>query len=150
MSKTPMHNRFAEGFLEPASWGESIDALSSRLLPTYPAAYDAAVLQRAARAARHAAIGAAFAALWRRSRRLLAAAFRLRPLRARFNSWCERRSAAAELYALDDRSLAELGLRRAEIPFIVGLPAPERAPRRARFAVPPKPANHNDKTHDAA
>jgi uncharacterized protein YjiS (DUF1127 family) len=37
----------------------------------------------------------------------------------RFTAWRERERAFAELSALDDRTLADLGLRRADIPFVV-------------------------------
>jgi uncharacterized protein YjiS (DUF1127 family) len=37
----------------------------------------------------------------------------------RFTAWRERERAFAELNALDDRTLADLGLRRADIPFVV-------------------------------
>ena len=40
-------------------------------------------------------------------------------LRDRFTAWRERERAFAELSALDDRTLADLGLRRADIPFVV-------------------------------
>ena len=37
----------------------------------------------------------------------------------RFTAWRERERAFAELSALDDRTLADLGLRRADIPLVV-------------------------------
>jgi uncharacterized protein YjiS (DUF1127 family) len=37
----------------------------------------------------------------------------------RLKAWRERERAFAELTALDDRSLADLGVRRADIPFLV-------------------------------
>ena len=37
----------------------------------------------------------------------------------RYNDWRERERAFAELSALDDRTLADLGLRRSDIPFVV-------------------------------
>jgi uncharacterized protein YjiS (DUF1127 family) len=37
----------------------------------------------------------------------------------RFTAWRERERAFAELSALDDRTLADLGLRRSDIPFVV-------------------------------
>ena len=43
----------------------------------------------------------------------------LRGLGERFTAWRERERAFAELSALDDRTLADLGLRRADIPFVV-------------------------------
>jgi len=45
----------------------------------------------------------------------------------RFNTWRERERAFAELNALDDRTLADLGLRRADIPFVVYCKAREQA-----------------------
>lgn len=50
-------------------------------------------------------------------------------LAARFNAWRERERAFAELSALDDRTLADLGLRRADIPFVVYCKARERSGR---------------------
>jgi uncharacterized protein YjiS (DUF1127 family) len=43
----------------------------------------------------------------------------LTALRDSWESWREREQAIAELSALDDRTLADLGLRRSEIPFVV-------------------------------
>jgi uncharacterized protein YjiS (DUF1127 family) len=37
----------------------------------------------------------------------------------RFNAWRERERAFAELNALDDRTLADLGLRRSDIPYVI-------------------------------
>ena len=54
----------------------------------------------------------------------------LHPLRARLEARRERRHAAKELCALDDRTLAELGLRRSEIPFVVARPVRQRDQRR--------------------
>ena len=48
--------------------------------------------------------------------------------------WSQRRRAYEELYALDDRSLADIGITRSEIPYILAR-APERDPRPA-----PQPA----------
>ncbi len=48
-------------------------------------------------------------------------------LARRFNAWRERERAFAELNALDDRTLADLGLRRADIPFVVYCKAREQA-----------------------
>ncbi len=101
MSRTPMHNRFVEGFVESHSWGDTIDALSSPLSTGW------AALRRGA-----AALGGAF-----------------HPLRHRLAAWRERRNATSELCALDDRTLAELGLRRGEIPFVVARPATLRDER---------------------
>jgi uncharacterized protein YjiS (DUF1127 family) len=43
----------------------------------------------------------------------------LNSLGDRFTAWRERERAFAELSALDDRTLADLGLRRGDIPFVV-------------------------------
>jgi uncharacterized protein YjiS (DUF1127 family) len=43
----------------------------------------------------------------------------LNSLGDRFIAWRERERAFAELSALDDRTLADLGLRRGDIPFVV-------------------------------
>jgi uncharacterized protein YjiS (DUF1127 family) len=45
-----------------------------------------------------------------------------------FRAWQERQRVLNELYAMDDRSLADIGLRRGDIPFIVtAQPAPADA-----------------------
>jgi len=44
----------------------------------------------------------------------------------RFHAWRERERAFAELSALDDRTLADLGLRRGDIPFVVYCQAQQR------------------------
>ncbi|WP_424134427.1 DUF1127 domain-containing protein [Roseomonas chloroacetimidivorans] len=43
----------------------------------------------------------------------------LKRLVARFAAWLERRRAEAELNSLTDRELADIGLTRAEIPFLL-------------------------------
>jgi uncharacterized protein YjiS (DUF1127 family) len=147
MSRTPMHNRFAEGFVESHSWGDAIDGLSSRVLPGH-AVGTADDVRRRARAARDAALAAAVAAGWTMLGRGVTGLGR--SLRVRFADWRERQHAAAELYALDDRSLAELGIHRAEIPFVVARPVEARGPYRAPLADRPKPANQNDDHQHAA
>lgn len=42
-----------------------------------------------------------------------------RTLGERLHDWRERQKAIAELRALDDRTLADIGLRRSDIPFAV-------------------------------
>jgi len=121
-----MHNRFVEGFVESHSLGDTIDALSSRILPGRPG-IESGTLQRIARAARNAAIRAALSAGWAALRGAV-----VNPLRDRLGAWRERRHAASELFALDDRSLAELGLSRAEIPFVVARPVAQRDQRPTR------------------
>jgi len=62
----------------------------------------------------------------------------------RFTAWRERERAFAELNALDDRPLADLGLRRGDIPFVVYCKAratPDTTLAGTRAAVP---ANGND------
>ena len=146
MSRIPMHNRFAEGFVEPHSWGDTINALSSRIEPGRPG-FDGRSLERAADAARDAAIVAAIVAAPGALRRIGVSL--ARSLREHFSAWRERRHAAAELAALDDRTLAELGLRRAEIPFVVAQPVTARDMRVVR--VPSgRAAHHNDNHQHAA
>jgi uncharacterized protein YjiS (DUF1127 family) len=36
-----------------------------------------------------------------------------------FRAWQERQRVLNELYSMDDRSLADIGLRRADIPFVI-------------------------------
>jgi uncharacterized protein YjiS (DUF1127 family) len=60
----------------------------------------------------------------------------LRSIAARFADWRSRQRALAELSALDDRSLADIGITRAEIPYVLDRPQPEPAPV-ARPAVSP-------------
>ncbi|HXP29459.1 MAG TPA: DUF1127 domain-containing protein [Stellaceae bacterium] len=49
-----------------------------------------------------------------------------RSVAARFAEWRRRQQAYAELVALDDRSLADIGITRSEIPYILSHPRPER------------------------
>jgi uncharacterized protein YjiS (DUF1127 family) len=56
---------------------------------------------------------------------------------ARFADWRSRQRALAELSALDDRSLADIGLTRAEIPYVLSRPQAEPAPA-VRPATAPK------------
>jgi uncharacterized protein YjiS (DUF1127 family) len=61
----------------------------------------------------------------------------------RFNAWRERERAFAELDALDDRTLADLGLRRSDIPYVIyGKTAQRGAPLEAATQAP-SPANAN-------
>jgi uncharacterized protein YjiS (DUF1127 family) len=62
----------------------------------------------------------------------------------RFTAWRERERAFTELSALDDRTLSDLGLRRADIPFVVYCKAratPDTTLAGTRAAVP---ANGNN------
>src|SRR6266403_5542100 len=143
MSNTPMHNRFAEGFLESHSWGWSLDALSARLTPAPFADLEIEEFHRRARIARDAAIAAATVQAWRELRALIRAVNPIKPVLDWWRAWRARERAADELYALDDRTLAELGLRRADIPFIAagGPPVLDRPPTEA--TVSPEAANGN-------
>jgi pimeloyl-ACP methyl ester carboxylesterase/uncharacterized protein YjiS (DUF1127 family) len=113
----PMHNRFAEGFAASEPSGETLDALSSRIRPARLADADYDAMLRHARAQRSAALAAALMG----AGRFLAAVF-LAPPRAligRFLAWRRQQRLAMELYAVDERTLADLGLRRADILFLV-------------------------------
>lgn len=50
----------------------------------------------------------------------------------RYAEWRQRQHAYAELVQLDDRSLADIGISRAEIPYVVNQPRPSRPPVWAR------------------
>ena len=69
----------------------------------------------------------------------------LSTLSRRFRTWRDQHRAYAELSALDDHSLADLGLRRSDIPFVVFCKAKESAEAQRRVA-----ANSNTKRHVAA
>ncbi len=150
MSKTPMHNRFVEGFLECHSWGESLDALSARVRPTPFIDIEVEEFHRRARIARNAAIAAATVEAGRELRALIRAVNPIKPILDWWRAWRARERAADELYALDDRTLAELGLRRADIPFVAagGAPVLDRPPTE-RTALPPA-ANGNGGNRHAA
>jgi uncharacterized protein YjiS (DUF1127 family) len=149
MSKTPMHNRFVEGFLEPHSWGQSLDALSTRIRPTPFVDIELEEFHRRARIARNAAIAAATVGAWREFRALIRAVNPIKPILDWWRAWRARERAADELYALDERTLAELGLRRADIPFIAGgAPVVDRPP--AAPTAPPPAANGNGGRRHAA
>jgi uncharacterized protein YjiS (DUF1127 family) len=62
-----------------------------------------------------------------------------------FAEWRQRRRAFDELYALDDRSLADLGITRSEIPYVLAR-APERREQPAPQAAKQK---LNDLRHAA-
>ncbi|MGH6968473.1 MAG: DUF1127 domain-containing protein [Stellaceae bacterium] len=51
-----------------------------------------------------------------------------RALIERYAAWRQRQQAYAELAQLDDRSLADIGINRAEIPYVLSHPRPSRAP----------------------
>ena len=50
-----------------------------------------------------------------------------------FRAWQERQRVLNELYSMDDRSLADIGLRRADIPFVVSPKADLAAEARPVF-----------------
>jgi uncharacterized protein YjiS (DUF1127 family) len=131
MSYIPMHNRLAEGFVESKPSGETLDALSSQIHSVPPGAPDSGELLRLARIARVAALGAALV----RAARLLAAIIVVpgRWLIVRYRVWRRRERDAAELYAADDHTLADLGLRRIDIPFVVAQGGREWRDPRADF-----------------
>jgi len=116
MLKTPMHNRFAEGFLESHSWGWRLDALSTRITPTPFLDLEIEEFHRRARIARDAAIAAALVRAWQELRAIVRAVNPVTPLLGWYRGWRARQRAADELFALDDRTLAEIGLRRGDIP----------------------------------
>jgi uncharacterized protein YjiS (DUF1127 family) len=141
MLRTPMHNRFVEGFSESDSSGERIDPLSFRILDAASSTLQRARDERDAALARllnsgaswlgHTALGVVLGGI------------------AAFQAWRQRERDAAELYALDDYSLAELGISRAEIPYILAHGPYERDPRGLE-ELPPVPANSNHRSKDAA
>lgn len=51
-----------------------------------------------------------------------------RSLFRRYAEWRQRQQAYAELAQLDDRSLADIGISRSEIPYVLSHPRPSRAP----------------------
>lgn len=51
-----------------------------------------------------------------------------------FRSWQERHRVLNELYSMDDRSLADIGLRRADIPFVISPKTDLAAEARPAFA----------------
>ena len=59
----------------------------------------------------------------------------------RFQAWLERERAIAELSALDDRMLADIGLRRGDVPYILLGPEAEMLP--IGRAIAGEPANAN-------
>jgi uncharacterized protein YjiS (DUF1127 family) len=62
-------------------------------------------------------------------------------LAARFSAWRERERAYAELSSLDDHTLADLGLRRSDIPLVVF--AMGRGGNETQAATAPQPAAAN-------
>jgi uncharacterized protein YjiS (DUF1127 family) len=126
-----MHNRFVEGFLESGPAAGTLDPLSSCIQPARLDVPDSDEMLRRARLSRDAALGAALARAGRFLALVLAAP--ARRLIDRFGAWRQRERAAVQLYAVDARTLADLGLRRADIPFIVMPHGWERHDPRADF-----------------
>jgi uncharacterized protein YjiS (DUF1127 family) len=136
-----MHNRFVEGFSESSSSSERIDPLSFRVLDAASSTLLRARDERDAAVARLLVSGAS----WLRdtARRIVFGGA------AALLAWRQRERDAAELYALDDYALAELGVSRAEIPFILAHGPFERDTSGLEKAVP-VPANCNHGNRDAA
>ncbi|MFC0384785.1 DUF1127 domain-containing protein [Muricoccus vinaceus] len=66
---------------------------------------------------------------------------------AGFAAWMQRRRAEAELQSLTDRELADIGINRAEIRFILdGRAPPRREVPAPRAAATPVPAPANDRS----
>jgi uncharacterized protein YjiS (DUF1127 family) len=145
-----MHNRFVEGFLESHSWGQTLDALSTRIRPTPFIDIEIEEFHRRARIARNAAIAAATVQAWRELRALIRAVNPVKPVLDRWRAWRARDRAANELYALDDRTLAELGLRRADIPFVAAGGSPMLDRRPTEQTTQQQAANGNGSTRHAA
>jgi uncharacterized protein YjiS (DUF1127 family) len=61
----------------------------------------------------------------------------------RFNAWRERERAFAELNALDDRTLADLGLRRGDIPYVIYGKTRQQGTPVTTAMQPTSPANGN-------
>jgi uncharacterized protein YjiS (DUF1127 family) len=61
----------------------------------------------------------------------------------RYTAWRERERAFAELSALDDRTLADLGLRRGDIPYVVYCKAQQRGAALSSAPQVASPANSN-------
>jgi uncharacterized protein YjiS (DUF1127 family) len=154
MLKTPMHNRFAEGFLESHSSGWGLDPLSTRITPTPFIDLEIEEFHRRARIARDAAIAAAIVRAWQELRAIARVLNPVTPLFRWYRAWRARERAADELFALDDRTLAELGLRRGDIPFVAAGAVPSRDDPRDDVVRPrvanDRVANDNDNSEHAA
>jgi uncharacterized protein YjiS (DUF1127 family) len=147
MYRTPMHNRFAEGFEEPFSSGDTIDPMSARVLDRDWLDGDLRSVHSRARAARDAALAAWLGEI---SASMGCALARLgRSLVNVVRTWRHRHRMAEELYGLDRRALADLGLNRSDIPFIVAGWSLDRDAR-DRDPQPPDAANRNCRGRDAA
>jgi len=72
-------------------------------------------------------------------------------LAGRYQAWRERERAYAELSALDDRTLADIGIRRSEIEYVIAGAQPgEEAFAPAAADAVPTPANANSRSRRAA
>ncbi len=69
----------------------------------------------------------------------------IRAIVARYQDWKAREQAYAELSALDDRTLADIGIRRSDIPFIL---SGKYTPEPARAAAPKIAVAANGNTRD--
>ncbi|WP_338661836.1 DUF1127 domain-containing protein [Pararoseomonas sp. SCSIO 73927] len=74
----------------------------------------------------------------------------LQRLLAGFAGWMQRRRAEAELRALTDRELADIGLTRAEIPFVLAGDMPARGVEAPKAAAAPAAANDRFRKRAAA
>jgi pimeloyl-ACP methyl ester carboxylesterase/uncharacterized protein YjiS (DUF1127 family) len=130
ITETPRRNRFAGDFVGSGSSAGMLDPLASRIRPAPLTEPDHDEILRRARAARSAALGAMLAGAGRRLAALLWAP--PRALIGRFLVWRRHHRLAMELAAVDERTLADLGLRRADIPFITAQSASDRQIRLGR------------------
>jgi uncharacterized protein YjiS (DUF1127 family) len=142
-----MHNRFAEGFVEFHSSGLALDHLSSVIDDRNWLDHDSETLHRSAREARDAALVTAVGEAAASLRGVVQRVFGIAAGAVR--EWRRRERAASELAALDDHALADLGLSRGDIPFIIAGGAPERDVR-GSGAAHPEPANSNTAHRGAA
>jgi uncharacterized protein YjiS (DUF1127 family) len=70
----------------------------------------------------------------------------------RYRNWRERERAYAELSALDDRTLADIGIRRSEIEYVIASAHPGEEPFTPAAVADalPAPANANGRSRRAA
>ena len=74
----------------------------------------------------------------------------LQRMLAGFAGWMQRRRAEAELRSLTDRELADIGLTRSEIPFVLAGQVPARGPEARTPVATPAAANDRLRKHAAA
>jgi uncharacterized protein YjiS (DUF1127 family) len=65
----------------------------------------------------------------------------LHALWGHYNGWRNRQQAYAELYRLDDRSLADIGITRSEIPYVLTHPQASRQPIWAKRKTTNRPSH---------